>query len=87
MQPLAEVLTPGPPAVLTQAVIAGIWSAAEAENDMKRLEDGKKVPLVKTKQQWALNLENAVQADEKHEIETLKDSLEEKWRREKSGFG
>ena len=84
---LAEVLTPGPPAVLTQAVIAGIWSAAEAENDMKRLEDGKKVPLVKTKQQWALHLENAVQADEKHEIETLKDSLEENGEEENLDLG
>jgi hypothetical protein len=73
---LAEVLTPGPAAILTQAVIAGIWSAAEAENDLRRLEDGKKVPLVKSTEHWALSIENAVRPDAKQEIVELKETLE-----------
>ncbi|MEL7654602.1 MAG: DUF5702 domain-containing protein [Bacillota bacterium] len=65
---LAEIITPGPEAILTQAVINGIWAAAEAENDLRRLEDGKQVPLVKNRQQWAISLENAVQVNEEKQV-------------------
>ena len=84
---MAEILTPGPAAILTQAVIAGIWSAAEAENDMKRLEDRKFVPLVKTRQQWALTLDNAVQSKEKQEIIDLQYTVEENGEQENLDLG
>ena len=74
---MAELITPGPGAILTQAVINGLWSAAEAENDLRRLENGKEVSLVKTKQQWALSLENVVQSNEKKSIADLQEKVEQ----------
>ena len=57
VEALASILTPGPEQILTQLLIAAGWSAAEAENDLKRIEKGEKVALFKTKDQWALNLD------------------------------
>lgn len=57
---LASLITPGPGMIITEALITAAWAAAEAENDIRRLEDGKKVTLVKSKNQWALDLNNAV---------------------------
>ncbi len=73
---MAQILTPEA-APLTQAVIAGLWAAAEAENDMRRLEDGKMVPLIKKRQQWALDLENAVKSKDKQDIKDLAETVEE----------
>ncbi len=55
---LATAITPGPAAVLTQAVILEMWAYAEAENDMKILYDKKTVPLLKNDSNWALSIEN-----------------------------
>jgi hypothetical protein len=84
---LAEVLTPGPLAAVTQAVIAGIWSAAEAENDLRRLEDGKKIPLVKMEKHWAVSIENAVRPEMKREISDMKESLGENGEQENLELG
>jgi len=46
------------PIAFTAIVTA--WSIAEAENDARRLMDGKNVALFKTNDTWALSLENAV---------------------------
>lgn len=62
---LASVLTPGPEAVATQILIAGAWAAAEAENDLRRLEDGKEVPIIKTREHWALDLQGVIPENEK----------------------
>lgn len=43
-----------------QAAIAGVWAGAEAANDMKRLYDGRRVPLIKTADDWVLDLTNAL---------------------------
>jgi hypothetical protein len=56
----AETLTPGPAAVVTQLALAEAWALAEAENDMRLLEHGYKVPLEKTDATWAVELENIV---------------------------
>lgn len=53
----AEALTPGPAALVTQAVIVGTWAVAEAENDTKLLEKGKPVVLFKDKTTWATDLD------------------------------
>ncbi|MDD4566162.1 MAG: DUF5702 domain-containing protein [Eubacteriales bacterium] len=73
---LASLLTPGPGMILTEALITSAWAAAEAENDMRRLEAGKKVALIKTKDQWALDLNNSVEYDIENsdEIEPKKKS-------------
>ncbi len=57
---LASALTPGPEAIATQLVISGVWAGVEAENDLRRLEDGEKVALIKTRSQWAFSLGSAV---------------------------
>lgn len=53
----AEALTPGPAALVTQAVITGTWALAEAENDAKLLKKGKPVVLFKDKTTWATDLD------------------------------
>ena len=55
---LAQTLTPGAAAFLTQAVILETWAFAEAHNDLKLIYDDKAVPLLKTDSNWALSLEN-----------------------------
>ncbi|MCQ4636266.1 DUF5702 domain-containing protein [Anaerovorax odorimutans] len=56
----AEVLTPGPQAVLTQAILIGTWAFAEAENDARLLEKGKPVVLFKDKASWATDLDSVL---------------------------
>ncbi|MGN0718755.1 MAG: DUF5702 domain-containing protein [Anaerovoracaceae bacterium] len=58
---LAEVMTPGPEAVITQGVLLELWAFAEAENDLRLLYDDKPVPLIKSDSSWAMTLENAME--------------------------
>lgn len=57
---LASSLTPGPWVPVTQFIIITAWAAAEGGNDIKLLEEGKKVPLIKNSKQWALDLNGFV---------------------------
>ncbi|MCR5481519.1 MAG: DUF5702 domain-containing protein [Clostridia bacterium] len=57
---MAELMTPGPGAVATQAVLAGTWALAEAENDKMLILEDEKVALFKTRSNWALGLDGAV---------------------------
>lgn len=56
----AEAITPGPLAPLTQALILESWAFLEALNDLEILYDNKKVPIVKSDNNWALSIDNAV---------------------------
>lgn len=58
---MAALLTPGPGAVATQLILATTWAGVEAENDLRLLEEGKKVALIKFKKNWALDLEGVVE--------------------------
>lgn len=60
---LAEMITPGPAAVLTQAVILETWAYQEAENDINILYEGGAVPFIKKDQNWALTLDNVFNED------------------------
>ncbi len=60
----AEIITPGPEALITQAIILETWALLEARNDLALLYDGEKVPVVKTDANWALSIENALNAEE-----------------------
>ncbi len=53
---LAESLTPGPFASLTQALIIMAWSSLEALNDVKNLEAGNGIPLMKSADTWKITL-------------------------------
>lgn len=55
---LAQALTPGPAALVTQAVMMETWAYLEAENDINILYSGKTVPLLKKDCHWALSLAN-----------------------------
>lgn len=58
----AELLTPGPAAVVTQAALIGTWALAEAENDAKLLLRGKPVPLFKNDASWATDLDTVLKS-------------------------
>lgn len=66
----AEILTPGPAAIATQAIIAEAWALAEAENDVRLLEHGKKVPFQKTTESWAIDIQSILDGKESGYIDT-----------------
>ncbi len=52
----AALLTPGPEALATQLIMAGIWAALEAENDWKLIINGYGVAVIKSSSDWALDI-------------------------------
>lgn len=54
----AQLLTPGPEALITQIILAEAWALAEARNDILLLEHGRKVPFLKTADCWAVDLDS-----------------------------
>lgn len=66
----AEIMTPGPAAVVTQAVIIGTWSMAEAKNDTALLLRGKPVMLFKDQLSWATDLQAVLANRRKDCIDT-----------------
>ena len=55
----AEAMTPGPFAPLTQVLLTLAWAAVESENDMKNLEAGNGVPLIKNSATWMTDIDGA----------------------------
>ena len=53
----------GPASGLTTALLAEAWAYAEAYNDVKILENGGKIPVIKTKETWAVDLESVLKND------------------------
>lgn len=58
---LAQIMTPGAAAAATQAALASTWAYAESANDVKLLLQGNKVPFIKDKATWAIDLDSAVE--------------------------
>ena len=56
----AELLTPGPAALVTQKALLSAWALAESYNDYQLLVHGKKVPVMKSEQNWAVDLESVI---------------------------
>lgn len=56
----AQLLTPGPAAAATQKLLEAAWALAESNNDYNLLISGKKVPFVKTKASWAVDLDAVI---------------------------
>lgn len=52
----AEIITPGPEAEITKALLIASWAAVEAQNDWKLLMDGRKVPVYKDEKSWATDI-------------------------------
>lgn len=57
---LAEILAPEA-ATATQAILASTWAYAESDNDVELLWQGHKVPMIKDKGSWAIDLDSAVE--------------------------
>ena len=53
---VAESITPGPLGAVTQLVIAEAWAALETEEDLDDLYHDKRVPIMKTPEQWKTGL-------------------------------
>lgn len=56
----ANIIAPGPGAAAAQLLLIGTWAAAEASNDISRLEKGGRVPLLKTSDDWMTDLDSAM---------------------------
>jgi len=67
----AELITPGPAGILTQALIAEAWAAMEAEEDMKALYDNERVPIIKKTGEWKIGLDSVLSDD------SVRDELDE----------
>lgn len=65
----AEALTPGLFAPLTQLLITTAWAAVEADNDMKNLEAGNGVPLMKDDSTWMTDINGIVNGSSQAYIE------------------
>lgn len=57
----ASLLTPGPEAVVTQAVLIAGWAALEARNDRLLLDSGEPVPIWKEEETWAVTLKHVLE--------------------------
>ena len=57
---IAQAISPGAVGIVTQLALAETWALLEAENDMKLLERGKKVPPLKTEASWALDADTLI---------------------------
>ena len=53
---VAESITPGPLGIVTQAIIAEAWAALETEEDMDDLYNDRRVPILKSSDQWKTGL-------------------------------
>ncbi len=60
IQSASQAVTPGPLGALTQGALIELWAYTEAKNDIKLLENGKKVPFIKTDANWATDLSNII---------------------------
>jgi|GEM_PF-3243136 len=59
---MAAGIAAGPLSGLADAAIITAWAAAEAENDLKLIENGKRVSIIKTVDDWALSLDNLLKS-------------------------
>lgn len=57
---IANEITPGPWSVLTQQIILLVWSTLETVNDMKNLEAGNGVPVIKSQSTWMVDLTDVI---------------------------
>lgn len=57
----AELIAPGPGGAAVRLLLAEAWALAEAENDVRVLEHGKKLPFFKTRETWATDLDGVLE--------------------------
>ena len=64
IESVAGMITPGPLMLVTQLILAEAWAALETEADMKDLLDNKRVPVLKTAEQWQTGLGAVLDSEE-----------------------
>lgn len=67
---VALLIAPGPGAMFVEMMLAEAWALAEAENDVRILEHGKKLPFYKTADTWATDLQSVIDGAEEEYIDT-----------------
>ena len=60
---VAEAITPGPLGAATQLLIAEAWAALETEEDLKDLYNDRRVPVLKTPEQWKTDISSVLGSD------------------------
>jgi len=70
----ANIIAPGPFSIATFLLVAEAWSLAEAENDVRILEHGKKIPLNKNSTNWAIDIQSIIDGTTSGYIDTHGDS-------------
>ncbi|MBQ6440815.1 MAG: hypothetical protein IJJ06_11990 [Mogibacterium sp.] len=77
---IAETITPGPLGIATQAIIAEAWAALESEEDLEDLYHDRRVPVLKTPEQWKTDLDAVLGSDKVKEKldDESRELLEEK---------
>ena len=84
---VAESITPGPLGLVTQALIAEAWAALETEEDMEDLYRDRRVPILKTADQWKTGLGAVLDSSEVREkLDDESRALLEEKRDELSGL-
>ena len=58
---IAAELSLGVAEPIAEPAVAEAWAAAEAENDLRLLEDGKPVALIKNRSNWAVPISNTLE--------------------------
>jgi hypothetical protein len=53
---IAEAITPGPLGAATQALVAEVWAALETEEDLEDLYHDRRVPVLKSPEQWKTDI-------------------------------
>ena len=77
---IAETISPGPLGLVTQALIAEAWAALETEEDLEDLYNDRRVPVLKTPEQWKTDIGAVLGSDKvKDKLDdTSRELLEEK---------
>lgn len=84
---IAETITPGPLGLATQAVIAEVWAALETEADLDELYHDRRVPAVKTADQWKISPSELLNSKEiRKELDDESKRLLDENREELSGI-
>ena len=71
---IAETISPGPLGLATQALIAEAWAALETEEDLEDLYHDRRVPVLKSPDQWKTDIGSVLGSDR------VKDKLDDESR-------
>ena len=70
----AETITPGPLGAATQLILAEAWAALETEEDLEDLYHDRRVPVLKSPDQWKTDISAVLESDK------VKDKLDDESR-------